>query len=115
MQATSLNPTKKVAPRVQKAVIAIYNSVSVSKHAIYEEISVGTAWQYYNLAIALIPKRGDLGEKHVSSDVWSLTQNMAGDPVLTGKLTELHADVCNSLGRIVSWEELRFARTCNTI
>jgi hypothetical protein len=113
-QAYSLKPKKTVPPRVHRAIVALFDGKTVKQHAISQRISHLSAWQYYNLAIALIQDRS-VGEMHVSPDLWRLLQDLCGESVLCGKLTELHKFVKKELRRDISFEELRFARACHMV
>jgi hypothetical protein len=111
-EASSLNPKKTVSPRVHAAVLALYDGVPVAEHALWQRISLKLAWQYYCLAIALVQDR-KIGRTQISPDLWRLLQDMCGDSVLGGKLTELQIVVSTTLSRNISFEELRFARICS--
>jgi hypothetical protein len=97
----------QLPPRVFEAYSSILSGLDPLEHGDRMGISAKLAWDYCNLAAPLVdPSFG----KRLSPDVWKLLQSMRGDPVLGGKLKDLHERVSCRLS--VTMEELRFVRTC---
>ena len=113
MQAAGLIRAEKHVPeRVYLAYCAVSSSTPVAEHARRHALSLKTAWMYYALAAPLVHEREVYGKPLVSPDLWRVLTSMRGNPVLGGKLSELHPEVVQRLGGDVSFEELRFARIC---
>ena len=99
-------------PRVYNAYVSLSSHLRPEEHAKREGITVRAAWQYYCLALPLF-EGGEVGRQIVSPDVWEvLTTEMGGDPLLCGKLSDLRPAVSRRVGRVVDFDELRFARCC---
>ena len=100
-----------VPPRVYRAYVSLSSGLSPEEHAERWKISERASWQYFCVAAPLVQGLSALGRGIVSPGLWDALDSLKGDPLLGGKLTDLHAEVSSRIGD-VSMEELRFARTC---
>ena len=108
-----LNAIKRVPQRLYDAFVSISNGVQAEEHAMRYSISTKLAWDYYNKAAPLLQnEKRRLGKVLVPPTLWRLLEEMKRDPLLGGKLLHLHPKVIRRLGTDISFEELRFARTC---
>ena len=116
LQASGLTKAEKTIPeRLFMAYCSISSGIPVKEHAQRNNLTVNTAWAYYNQAIPLVENRKLYGKQHVNPDVWLCLELMHGKPLLGGKLSELQLHVSKMLKRDdVPFEEVRFARTCLT-
>jgi hypothetical protein len=95
-------------PRVYKAYCSLSSGLHPTEHATRWQLSDKAAWQYYSLAAPLVQGLRAIGHSIVSPELWSALEALQGDPLLGGRLTELHEEMIGE----VPMEELRFARTC---
>ena len=108
-----LKATKRVPKRLYDAFISISNGVQAEEHAMRYNISTKLAWDYYNHSVPLLQNdKKRFGKKLVPSDLWRVLEEMRGNPILGGKLLDLHPIVTHHLGTDISFDELRFARAC---
>ena len=84
----------------------------VEEYARRWKLSPGTAWKHYNLAAPLVHDLCECGRSIVSEDLWRVLESMRRNPLLGGRLLELHPVVSRRIGRDADLSELRFARTC---
>ena len=114
LQASGLMRAETRLPeRVYKAYCSLSSSLPVEEHATRHKLTWKTAWQYYALAAPHVHDRALYAKPLVTDDLWAcLATTLRGDPILGGRLNELHPVVTQLLGRDVTMEELRFARTC---
>ena len=114
LQASGLMRAEITLPeRIYLAYNSLSSSLPVEDHAKRHKLTWKTASQYYCLAAPYVHDRRLYAKPLVSHDLWKcLETTLRGDPILGGPLKELHPVVTELLGRDVSMEELRFARTC---
>ena len=116
LQAAHLiQATKSVPPRVYMAYCSLSNGVPANEHEKRMVLTLNVAWSYYNAAAPLVHNLRVVGETMVNPSLWNTLEGMKGDPLLGGKLSDLHPEVELLLGREISMEELRFARTCVSV
>jgi hypothetical protein len=106
---------KRVPPRVYMAYRSLCSGLQAREHARRTVLTEKVAWDYYNLAAPLVHNLRVVGKKMVNPSLWNTLEGMKGDPLLGGKLSDLHPEVELLLGREISMEELRFARTCVSV
>lgn len=113
LMAAGLVRMEKVLPkRLYHAYCSISAGVPVTDHAKRHRLTLNTAWAYYNSAAPMVEKLCHYGKVQVSEDLWKVLKSMETEPLLGGKLSDLHPEVTRRLGREIPMEELRFARTC---
>jgi hypothetical protein len=102
--------------RIPERVYFAYNSLSsslpVAEHAQRHALSLRTAWQYYQLAAPHVHDLRLYAQPLVPPALWRALESLRGDPVLGGRLADLHVAVTRLTGGEVLWDELRFARMC---
>ena len=84
---------------------------SAEKHAARHAMSLANAWNAYNVAAPLVPKRRAHGVALVDPALWRALEALEGHAVLGGTLTALREALARR-GLDVPFEALRFARTC---
>ena len=113
LQAAGLMRAEVIIPeRVYLAYNSLSSSLPVEEHAKRHKLSLRTAWQYYHLAAPHVHDLRLYAKPLVPPDLWRALASLRGDPVLGGRLTDLHPVVTRLMRRDVSMDELRFARMC---
>ena len=113
MQASGLMRAEKQIPdRVYLAYCSLSSSIPVTEHAKRHGLTTKTAWQYYQLAAPVVHDRHVYGREVVPPALWRALLSLRGHGVLGGPLKQLHPLVERAVGGRVSFEALRFARTC---
>ena len=70
------------------------------------------AWTYYQSVAPYVARRRRIARDWIDEDVWEALEDLAGDPALEGRLTELKGHVDDVVGRDVLFEHMRLARLC---
>lgn len=113
LQAAGIMKAETPIPeRVYLAYNSLSSSLPVEEHAKRHRLTLKTAWQYYQLAAPHVHDLGIYAKPLIPPYLWSALASLRGDPILGGRLNDLHPVVERITGREVSMDELRFSRMC---